>query len=68
MCLFIDQWYRRAGDDLTALLGDLLLMEDGEPSDPAAYEDWTEVVKAVRSGTRPKSFDFVGDTLGKSTA
>jgi hypothetical protein len=49
MSLFLNRFVERAGDDLLTLLGDLSLMPDGGPVDPAAWEDWQSCVRAVRS-------------------
>jgi hypothetical protein len=48
MSLFLNRYAERAGDDLITLLGDLQLMEDGEPTDPAAWSDWMSCVSDVR--------------------
>lgn len=34
-------------EELEILLGDLDLLSDGEPADPAAWEDWISIVKQV---------------------
>jgi hypothetical protein len=48
MALFLDRYAERAGDDLITLLGDLQLMQDGEPTDPAAWPDWLSCVSDVK--------------------
>jgi hypothetical protein len=50
MSEFIWRFACRAGDDLLTLVGDTELLEDGEPTDPAAWDDWTDCVRAVRAG------------------
>lgn len=54
MVEFLWQYARRAGDDLITLLGDVELEADGMPTDPAAWEDWTECVEHVRRGLPPR--------------
>jgi hypothetical protein len=48
MSLFLNRFAERAGDDLLTLLGDLALMPDGGPFDPAAWEDWLSCIRSVR--------------------
>ena len=48
MSLFINRFADRAGDDLLTLLGDLAVMPDGGPFDPAAWEDWLSCVRSIR--------------------
>lgn len=43
-----------AGDDLLTLLGDTVIEADGEPTDPAAREDWLASVELIRSGRPPR--------------
>jgi hypothetical protein len=47
MSLFLNRYAEQAGDDLVTLLGDLQLMEDGEPTNPAAWSDWLSCVSDV---------------------
>jgi hypothetical protein len=54
---FLWQFARRAGDDLITLLGDIEPLEDGQPTDPAAWEDWLESVRRIRSGLPPRTND-----------
>lgn len=51
---FLWQYARRAGDDLITLLGDIELLADGSPTDPAAWEDWLECVRRIRAGLPPR--------------
>ena len=50
MSEFVWRFACRAGDDLLTLVGDTELMGDGEPTDPAAWDDWGECVRAVLRG------------------
>ncbi len=54
MSEFLWQYARRAGDDLITLLGDIELEADGHPTDPAAWDDWLECVRHVKSGLPPR--------------
>jgi hypothetical protein len=47
MSRFVWQFANRAGDDLLTLLGDIHIHEDGETTDPAAWDDWVECVREV---------------------
>jgi hypothetical protein len=49
MTLFLNQFADRAGDDLLTLLGDITTDSEGCTFDPAAWEDWIECVRAVKS-------------------
>ena len=50
MGLFVRQFGDRAGDDLLTLLGDIQLLGDGMPNDPAAWTDWLDCVRSVKAG------------------
>lgn len=50
MSNFIWEYGQRAGDDLITLLGDTDLEADGEPTDPAAWEDWLASIRRIKSG------------------
>jgi hypothetical protein len=50
MSEFLWQYARRAGDDLITLLGDIHVESDGQPTDPAAWDDWQECVRHVKAG------------------
>ncbi|MBL0887601.1 hypothetical protein [Myceligenerans indicum] len=52
---FIWQFGERAGDDLLTLIGDTGLEADGQPTDPAAWDDWLASVRHIRSGQLPRS-------------
>jgi hypothetical protein len=49
MSAFLWDFVQRAGDDLVTLLGDTEILEDGGPTDPAAWEDWLACIERVRS-------------------
>lgn len=47
--LFLEQFYARAGNDMETLIADVTLESDGEPLDPAAWDDWLVCVqRAIR--------------------
>jgi hypothetical protein len=50
MTYFVWQFANRAGNDLLTLLGDIHGEPDGGPTDPAAWQDWLDCVRAVKSG------------------
>lgn len=52
---FIWDYAQRAGDDLITLLGGTDLEGDGLPGDPAAWEDWLDSVRRIKSGLPPRS-------------
>jgi len=54
---FLWQFARRAGDDLITLLGDIEPLDDGRPTDPAAWADWVDSVRHIRSGLPPRAND-----------
>lgn len=47
MSPFLAQYYRRAGNDMETLIADIALEADGQPLDPAAWDDWLECVRTV---------------------
>lgn len=48
MVIFLEEFYNRTqSDDVGALLGQLILLEDGSTADPAAWYDWIECVEKV---------------------
>ena len=55
MTEFIWRYAQSAGDDLLTLIGDTGIESDGEPTDPAAWEDWSESVAWVLAGNTPRS-------------
>jgi len=48
MRLFLEQFYSRAGNDMETLLADIGIEADGQPLDPAAWNDWLHCVERVR--------------------
>ncbi len=50
MFYFLDAYFDRTkSDEIGSLLGDLTLLDDGKPADPAAWEDWQVAInKAIR--------------------
>lgn len=56
MSNFIWEYAQRAGDDLLTLIGDTDLQGDGEPTDPAAWEDWLASIRRIKSGLPPRSW------------
>ena len=55
MADYIWRYAQSAGDDLITLLGDVTLLADGQPTDPAAWDDWLESVDRIRRGQQPRS-------------
>jgi hypothetical protein len=49
LTLFINQVAARARDDLITMLGDVGIESDGGTTDPAAWEDWINCVRVVKS-------------------
>lgn len=49
MTLYLNRFADRAGDDLATLVVDITLMPDGGTCDPAAWDDWMDCIRAVRS-------------------
>lgn len=48
MRLFLEDYFvRTQSEDVGSLLGDLHILEDGEPSDPAAWDDWLRCLRRV---------------------
>ncbi len=52
---FIWRFAQAAGDDLITLIGDTSLMEDGMPTDPAAWDDWLASVERIKAGQPPRN-------------
>ncbi|MEK6733572.1 MAG: hypothetical protein AABY27_00490 [Pseudomonadota bacterium] len=45
---FLEAYYNRTkSDDIGSLLGDLQLLDDKQPADPAAWRDWLEAIQNV---------------------
>ena len=47
MRLFLERFYARAGNDMETLIADLTIEADGQPLDPAAWDDWLKAVTTV---------------------
>lgn len=53
MGLFLSQYYERAGNDMETLMADISIEPDGEPLDPAAWDDWLECIRKVTQSRGP---------------
>ncbi|MBB5866522.1 hypothetical protein [Xanthomonas sp. 3058] len=52
--------YERTGSgEIGSALSELSLLEDGSSADPAALEDWLEVVQKVVTGRGDASMKFI---------
>ncbi len=52
MFSFLSEYYfRTESAGVGALLGDLSLLENGTPADPAAWQDWLEAVKKAKANS-----------------
>jgi hypothetical protein len=50
MVIFLEGFYERTkSDDVAGLLGDLILMADGNTADPAAWLDWLESIERSKT-------------------
>lgn len=50
MYQYLLQRFERSGfEGVGAVLGDLSLLEDGSPLDPAAWNDWLECIEKAKS-------------------
>ncbi|MGK7883341.1 MAG: hypothetical protein AB4057_01800 [Crocosphaera sp.] len=48
MIEFLDYYYEQTqSDEIGELLGSLQLLEDGNPADPAMWEDWLKSIEKV---------------------
>jgi hypothetical protein len=52
---FIWRYAESAGDDLISLLGDTDMESDGQPTDPAAWDDWLLSVRRILAGQPPRT-------------
>ncbi len=51
MFIFLEEvWKRTKSDGLSMLLGDMSLLEDGTPADPAVVEDWNSAAARAVGG------------------
>ncbi|MGE5397585.1 MAG: hypothetical protein ACM3MK_08670 [Chitinophagales bacterium] len=49
MVVFLEGFYERTGsDDVGGLLGGMIILDDGETADPAAWNDWIDSVSKVK--------------------
>jgi hypothetical protein len=55
MTCFLWQWAQHGGNDLSLLLFDIRILADGGTSDPAAWEDWLQCVRATKEAIRDSS-------------
>jgi hypothetical protein len=44
-----DRYFRLHSDDIGALLGGLVMHDDGKPRDPAITRDWELAVRAIEA-------------------
>ena len=59
MFQFLEQLYLRTKSDaLGNLLGDMSLLEDGSPADPAIVNDWRQAVEYALKGGQAGSLDL----------
>lgn len=50
MFYYLDAYYDRTkSDEIGSLLGDMTLLEDGSPADPAIWIDWKIAIEKVKS-------------------
>lgn len=59
MYTFLSNYYFQMNkpDEIGALLGDLRLLPDGRPVDPAAWDDWLLAVQKVLETEEPNQKD-----------
>jgi len=51
MFAFLENEYEMTkSDDVGAMLGSMSFLKDGNTADPAAWNDWLEAIKKVKSG------------------
>lgn len=49
MRLFLEQFYARAGNDMETLIADITIESDGNPLDPAAWDDWLRCINEAKN-------------------
>ena len=50
MVCFLEKYFEQtSSDDVGSLLGELQLLKDGGTADPAAWSDWLDCVKRIKS-------------------
>jgi len=52
---YIWRFAETAGDDLITLIGDTDIGVDGQPADPAAWDDWLASVHRILAGQQPRT-------------
>lgn len=50
MYAFLDVLHHRGFEHVGGLLGSMSLLPDGDPADPALWDDWQEAVRRARAG------------------
>jgi hypothetical protein len=56
MYYFLKQiWERTKSDDLGGILGDLSVLPDGTPADPAVPKDWNRAIEYALNSGKPDS-------------
>ena len=48
MRLFLEHFYGQAGNDMETLITDITFEADGQPLDPAAWDDWMQCVEEAK--------------------
>jgi hypothetical protein len=52
MFAFLEHRYDMSNsDDLAGLLGSMSTLPDGNPADPAVWEDWLDAIRKAKSGS-----------------
>ena len=52
MFYYLERLYDETNsDELGGLLGSMILLEDGRPSDPAVWSDWEEAIVKAKAKT-----------------
>ena len=50
MYIFLQNLYERTNsDDLGGFLGEMSLLQDEKPADPAVWEDWIKAIKQLKN-------------------
>jgi hypothetical protein len=59
MFRFLERLYMRTkSDELGGLLGEMSMLEDGLPADPAIVDDWRQAVEYALRGGKPVSLEL----------
>lgn len=49
MVVFLEGFYERTGsDDVGGLLGGMIILDDGNTADPAAWNDWLSSIEKIK--------------------